>query len=67
MNTKEYFSMVNNSRVEYLDGHTPNIERKFKYELLKSQGFNYGNRKRMRSWTLSHIAQIINSRIVRTE
>jgi hypothetical protein len=65
MNTKEYFSIANNKRIDYLDGHTSNEERQFKYHLLKSQGFNYENRKRMRSWTISHIAQIINTKVIR--
>jgi hypothetical protein len=61
--------MIQTSQVEYIIKYNnKNIsrhERQAKYDLCQALGFSISNARRMRDWTLSHIALCSNGRIIR--
>lgn len=61
--------MIQTSQVEYvLRYNNRNLnrhERKAKYDICKALGFSTSLYQRMRDWTLSHIAQLSNTRIIK--
>jgi hypothetical protein len=61
--------MIQTSQVEYIlkynNRNKNRHERQAKYDLCRTLGFSFENSKRMRDWTLSHIALCSNGRIIR--
>lgn len=61
--------MIQTSQVDYLikynNRNKNRYERQAKWELCKALGFSIDNSRRMRDWTLSHIALCSNGRIIR--
>jgi hypothetical protein len=61
--------MINTCDVDYyFKYNNRNInrhERQAKYDICRALGFNSSNAKRMRDWTLSHIALCYQSKIIK--
>jgi hypothetical protein len=61
--------MIQTSQVEYIlkynNRNKNRHERKAKYMIARALGFSKDNSRRMRDWTVNHIALCSNGRILR--
>lgn len=61
--------MIQTSQVEYIlkynNRNSNRHERSAKYMICRALGFNTKNSKRMRDWTLSHIALCSKGKIIK--
>lgn len=60
--------MIETSQVEYIlyynNRNTNRHDRSAKYMICKALGFSNDNARRMRDWTLSHIALLSSNKII---
>lgn len=52
--------------IRYNNKNWSRHERQAKYDIARALGFNSTNAQRMRDWTISHIAQISQSKIIKS-
>jgi hypothetical protein len=61
--------MIQTTEVDYIlrynNKNTNRHERQAKYDIMKALGFNSANARRMRDWTMPHIALISQTKIIK--